>query len=256
MKTQEEQIVQVLEALVRDEGADLERRHGTTALARAREIETALVPHLRGRPMYDGIWSEFRQEPGEATSMLVEAVKRLLGANAVLSAQIKPLLKAFRQATGASTEINTGGGAYVGGNVEVKNGDFVGRDKHTTTTRITGDGNVVGNDSSATVIKQQGADATAIAQAFADLYTAVAQQRGLSPAAKADVQAELQEVETEIRKGQGADEGFIRRRLRSIRSMAPDIYDVIITTFANPVAGLGMVARKVAEKMRAEAEAE
>jgi hypothetical protein len=38
--------------------------------------------------------------------------------------------------------------------------------------------------------------------------------------------------------------------------MAPDIYDVIITTFANPVAGLGMVAKKVAEKMRAEAETE
>jgi hypothetical protein len=256
MKTQEEQIVQVLEALVRDEGADLERRHGTTALARAREIETTLVPHLRGRPMYDGIWREFRQEPDRAAPMLKMALDMLLGANAALAAQMKTLLSAYRQATGASTEINTGGGAYVGGNVEVQSGDFVGRDKHTTTTTITGDGNVVGNDSSATIIKPQGADATAIVQAFADLYTTVARQPGLSPAAKADVKAELQDVETEIRKGQGADEGFIRRRLRSIRSMAPDIYDVIITTFANPVAGLGMVAKKVAEKMKAEAEAE
>jgi hypothetical protein len=184
--------------------------------------------------------------------MLVEAVKRLLGANAVLSAQIKPLLKAFRQATGASTEINTGGGAYVGGNVEVQNGDFVGRDS----IRVAGDGNIIGDHGRTTTIKQQGADATAIVQAFADLYTAVARQPSLSDQDKVDIQAELQEVEEELEKGEAAREGFIQRRLRSIRNMAPDIYDVIITTFANPVAGLGMVARKVAEKMKAEAEAE
>ena len=202
--------------------------------------------------MYDGIWREFRQEPEQAAPMLKTALDMLLGANAALAAQLETLLKAYRQATGASTEINTGGGAYVGGNVEVQNGDFVGRDS----IRVAGDGTIFGDHGRATVIKQQGADATAIAQAFADLYTTVARQPDLAPDDKNDIQAELQEVETEIKKGQSADEGFIRRRLRSIQSMAPDIYDVIITTFANPVAGLGMVAKKVAEKMKAETEAE
>jgi hypothetical protein len=34
--------------------------------------------------------------------------------------------------------------------------------------------------------------------------------------------------------------------------MAPDILDVVLATFANPVAGAGMVIKKIAEKMKAD----
>jgi hypothetical protein len=81
----------------------------------------------------------------------------------------------------------------------------------------------------------------------------VAQKPDLAPQEKADVQAELQEVEQELRKGEQADETFIQRRLRNVKRMAPDILDVVLTTFANPVLGMGMVAKKVAEKMKADA---
>jgi hypothetical protein len=35
--------------------------------------------------------------------------------------------------------------------------------------------------------------------------------------------------------------------------MAPDILEVVLATMANPAAGLGLVATKVANKMQAEA---
>jgi hypothetical protein len=183
--------------------------------------------------------------------MLINAVQLLLAADAALARRMDSLLDKFHQTTGESTHINTGGGAYVGGNVDVQHGDFVGRDKRTTT--ITGDGNVVGDHSSSHVVKQQGADAAALARAFADFYTAVQQQPDLPPQDKADVQAELEEVEAELQKGEEANEGFIRRRLRHVQRMAPDIYDVVIATFANPIAGLGLVAKKIAEKMKTDA---
>jgi hypothetical protein len=200
---------------------------------------------------YASLWRQFQADPVEQAEILAAIIKSVLDTNAALARRMNSLLDEFHRATGESKTVNTGGGAYVGGNVDVQDGDFVGRDKQTTT--ITGDGNVVGDHSSSTVVKQQSADAAAIARAFADFYTAVQQQPDLPQQDKADVQAELEEVETELQKGEEANEGFIRRRLRNVQRMAPDIYDVVIATFANPIAGLGLVAKKIAEKMKADA---
>jgi len=251
MTKQAEQIVNVLAEVIPDEGASLRQRHGPAALAAAKAIRGELAPRLENNDLTVQAWQAFQQSPQATAWLLTQAVQLLLADDAALARRMDRLLDAFHQATGASTTVNTGGGAYVGGNVAVTNGDFVGRDKRTTT--ITGDGNVVGDHSSSRVIKQQGADAAAIARAFADFYTAVQQQPDLPPRDKADVQAELEEVETELQKGEEANAGFIRRRLRHVQRMAPDIYDVVLATFANPIAGLGLIAKKIAEKMKADA---
>jgi hypothetical protein len=240
-----------LAEVVPDEGTTLRQRHGPAALATAEKIRGELVPRLEENTGYASLWRQFQADPVEQAEILAAIIKSVLDTNAALARRMNSLLDEFHRATGESKTVNTGGGAYVGGNVDVQHGDFVGRDKRTTT--ITGDGNVVGDHSSSHVVKQQGADAAAIARAFADFYTAVQQQPDLPPQDKADVQAELEEVETELQKGEEANEGFIRRRLRHVQRMAPDIYDVVIATFANPIAGLGLVAKKIAEKMKADA---
>ncbi len=172
---------------------------------------------------------------------------------AVMAAHLDALLQAYQQATRYTTTVNTGGGACVGGNVDVKGSDFVGLDKHITITIITGNGNVIGDHGSSTVIKQQGANAEALARAFAAFYTAVQRKPDLPPEDKEDRHAELQEVETLLQKGGEAREAFIRWRLRNVARMVPDIYDLVLTTFANLVARLGLVAKKVTEKMKTEA---
>ena len=131
-------------------------------------------------------------------------------------------------------QIDTGGGAYVGRKVTVEGGDFVGRDQ----------------------FKTVGLSGPEIADLFEPIYAAIEARRDTSPDDRADIKAEVEEVQAEATKGEAADEGFLARRLRNLKRMAPDILDVVLAALANPAAGLGTVARKVAEKMRAEAGAE
>lgn len=243
-----QEIVEVVGELVLDDGETLEQLHGSRALAVAQEMVTTLAPRLENNPAYAPLWQQFQAAPQEQAPALEGILKVLLNADAALARRLDKLLDEYRQAKGsARSEINTGGGAYVGGSVSVSGGDFVGRDK----TTITGDGNVIGDHSSSTVIKQ-GVDPEAVARAFRALYSAVEQKPNLPPQDKADLKAELQELETEVVKGEDADEGFIARRLRYIKRMAPDILEVVVATLINPVSGISTVAKKVAERMRQE----
>jgi hypothetical protein len=129
-------------------------------------------------------------------------------------------------------------------------GDVVGRDKNTSAS---GEGFAIsGNVTGSKIINSKVSNASNVSNFFLPIYRAVEDSQ-LTPVEKNDLKAEIADVETEIEKGDAADESFLTRRLHSIERMAPDILDVILTTFANPVAGLGMIAKKVAEKMRAEA---
>ena len=145
----------------------------------------------------------------------------------------------------AVPHIDTGGGAYIGGNVRVGR-DFIGRDQ----VRITGDGNVVGDHSSATVVKTTGLDAAQAAALFARVYAAIVDHPGMSPQEKQDLQAEVQEVQQETARGEEANESFLAHRLRNIERMAPDILDVVVATLLNPVAGIAAAARKVAQRIK------
>ena len=97
-----------------------------------------------------------------------------------------------------------------------------------------------------------------IQQLFDTVYSRIESRPQTSPAAKEDLRAEVQEVQitiTEaIEKNKEVDEGFLRRRFRNIARMAPDVVDVIVATLANPLAGLGAIVKKVAQKAKEEAQ--
>ena len=150
-----QEIVEVVGKLVPDDGVALDQAHGPQALAVARQMEAELVPCLEGDPAYAPLWWAFRAAPLQQAPALAGVLQVLLAADAALARRLDALLERYRQAKGASgTTIRTGGGAYVGGSVTVHGGDFVGRDKREV--HITGDGNVVGDGSSATVVKRTG----------------------------------------------------------------------------------------------------
>ena len=154
-----------------------------------------------------------------------------------------------------SNKTDTGGGAYIGGSVNTGGGDFVGRDKIVKAERggvavggnisgstiITGNGNLVGS----TINRQT--------QYIQQIFEAIDRKTDLPEAEKSDLKAEFEELQKEDAKGKQADETFIARRLRNIRRMAPDILEVVTAAIANPLAGFGVVAKKVVEKMKAEA---
>lgn len=133
-----------------------------------------------------------------------------------------------------------------------KGQDYVGRDRIVSG----GAGSVVigGDATNNTIITGNNNQANVVHNAFQPIYRAVEESK-LPTTDKADITAEVKEIEAEVKKGADADESFLARRLRNIQRMSPEILDVALATFANPVAGLGMVAKKVAEKMKAEADA-
>lgn len=101
-----------------------------------------------------------------------------------------------------------------------------------------------------------GLDATEIQSLFDKIYTAIEAGNGASPSDKDDIKAEVQEIELIVTeaatKAQPIDETFLARRFRNIARMAPDILDVVVATISNPLAGLGVAAKKIAEKAKEE----
>jgi hypothetical protein len=252
MRTEAEQIVKVLAEIVPDGGADLNPQ----ALAHAQAIRGEIVPRLEANELTARAWQAFQQSAQAAA--LIPAVQLLLGVDAALAARLDAQLQAYRQAQAAGKQetrtvtasgersvaiggdarenefntgdqVDTGGGAYIGGGVTVNGGDFVGRDK----------------------IVQQATDAVALAQAFGELYARIQQ---LPQAQRTQARQEVATLQQEVAaQGQQVSESFVRERLRNLQRMAPDILDVVLATFANPVAGAGMVIKKIAEKMKSEA---
>jgi hypothetical protein len=77
-------------------------------------------------------------------------------------------------------------------------------------------------------------------------------RKDLLPGVKTDLKDNVAKVADEVSKGEQADSGRLERLLNVILSIAPDIFDVAIATLANPLAGLGLVAKKIGERAKVE----
>jgi hypothetical protein len=85
-----------------------------------------------------------------------------------------------------------------------------------------------------------------------DMEEWIDSRQDLLPAAKTDLKDNVAMVADEVSKGKQADSGRLERLLNVILSIAPDVFDVAIATLANPLAGLGLVAKKIGERARVE----
>jgi hypothetical protein len=113
---------------------------------------------------------------------------------------------------------------------------------------VSGSNVVAGNNNRLTI--KQGASADEIAKAFSTLFQAVvAKPEGPK---KMMAQTAVQELEVESAKGEKAEEGKVQEWFEVLAGMAPDIWEVAVDTFTNPIKGLSTVFKKVAEKAKAE----
>jgi hypothetical protein len=95
-----------------------------------------------------------------------------------------------------------------------------------------------------------------VGQLFLDIYRDIDKRPATSPTVKEDLKAEVKEIQSTVseaaQKKEKVDEGFLSRRFRNIARMAPDVLDLVVAMLANPLAGLGVAARKIAEKAKAQ----
>lgn len=118
------------------------------------------------------------------------------------------------------------GGINIKGNVSIKGGKVAGRDnveKNITNVHIS----------------------------FAPVYHALKENATVPPRVKNKVEADVKQIEKEVKKGDAAKVSFIQQRLENIEKMAPDIADVVMAALQNPVAGISVALRKVLAKMQA-----
>jgi cell division septum initiation protein DivIVA len=98
-----------------------------------------------------------------------------------------------------------------------------------------------------------------IKQLFDQIYTAIEGRAEIPSADKEDLKAEVKEIQTVVteaaKKNEKVDEGFLSRRFRNIARMTPDLLDVVVATLGNPLAGLGVAVKKIAEKAKDETRA-
>jgi hypothetical protein len=177
-----------------------------------------------------------------------------------------PLRDVEAQAEGkADRQIDTGGGAFVGGNVNTGGGDFVGRDKVVHGDEVHGDkvggdkitvgdisgssGVAIGRGARATVTHGLGGDE--LASLFAAVYRQVEARREDPDVDKEELAGVVQQVEAEAAKGEAANPAKVERWLGNLAAMAPDILDVTVACLTNPAAGVAAVIRKVAERAKA-----
>jgi hypothetical protein len=69
---------------------------------------------------------------------------------------------------------------------------------------------------------------------------------------KENLKANVKKIEAETSKGKDADPNRLTKWLNVIAVMAPDIFDVAVTTLINPAAGLGLVVKKVGDRAAVE----
>ena len=119
-------------------------------------------------------------------------------------------------------------------------------------SHVSGEVNVAGGNIS--IHKTNGLSAAQLGKLFSQLYTTIDARPATPPADKADLKAEVQEVQSAVTqavaKKEKIDENFLARRFRNIARIAPDVLDVVVATLGNPLAGLGVAVKKIAEKAK------
>ena len=133
-----------------------------------------------------------------------------------------------KPATAKRTSVRVGNISNISGKVNVAGGNIT---THETTT---------------------GLSAAEIKGLFDQLYTKIDARPDTPLTDREDLKAEVKEIQATVmeaaKEDKPVDESFLARRFRNIARMAPDILDVVVATLANPLAGLGIAIKKIAEK--------
>jgi hypothetical protein len=129
-----------------------------------------------------------------------------------------------------------------------KNGISAGNNSIVIGGNVQSSNIVLGNNNT---VKNQSIN---IGQLFKSISHEVDNYPYLGPADKDDIKAELQEIQTALEKPD-PDEGFLARRFRNIKRMAPDIVEVAFETLKNPLGGVAEIIKRVAKKMAEDASA-
>jgi hypothetical protein len=133
--------------------------------------------------------------------------------------------------------------------------------KRTTTSHSSSGDNITIKDISggAAVAAGRGASATAQTTTSSEVVTTfnewrvqieqkIDAQPNLTTDDKQDLKQQVGKIKAEAIKGKQADPGRLEKLLNTLAVMSQDIFDVAVTTLANPLLGIGLAVKKINEK--------
>jgi len=159
-----------------------------------------------------------------------------------------------KETEGQSGGVNISGGSATAG------GDITGRDKVTH-----GDSQTMGDiGAGAAVAAGRGASAQVasssdlaalLTQWRAQIEAKIDAQPDLSAEDKKDLKEQVVKIETEAAKGEQVEPSRLEKLINTLSVMGPDIFDVAVTTLANPLSGIGLVLKKIGDRAKLERQA-
>ncbi|MBX2998773.1 MAG: caspase family protein [Caldilineaceae bacterium] len=187
-------------------------------------------------------------------------VALLLGGKGLSKGEIAPDPLETSTAASRSEQVNTGGGAYIRGNVNVK-GDLVGRDKITYGDDVRGDkvsgdkinvGNISGSPGfniGSGSVTNSGISAEDLDRLFLPLLEAV--QSG-PPESRREAVQTVQALKAEAARGEKADDGRMARLIDKLVDLVPGGVAALVSAFGSPIlSGLvGPVTKYALERLR------
>ena len=124
-----------------------------------------------------------------------------------------------------------------------------------TISGVRGEINIAGGDISIQKTST-GLSVAEIGKLFEQIYSNIEARPNTLPSKKMDLKSEVQEVQSAVTQAatkiEEMDENFLSCHFRNIARMAPDILDVVVATLGNPLAGIGVAIKKIAEKAKEE----
>ncbi len=69
---------------------------------------------------------------------------------------------------------------------------------------------------------------------------------------KSDVKKQVKTIQETLLSDKGGNPGRIEKLINTLAIMSPDIFDVIVASLANPLAGIGLVIKKINDKAKIE----
>ena len=132
------------------------------------------------------------------------------------------------------SSVNTGGGAFVGGNVSTS--QFVGRDQVV-------EGDYVHGSQSGLA----GEDLAVLAASFQQVHAQIAATSARDKDADSEILTGVaNRLEEEASKGEDADPDAIKRGLGTLAKLAPDVLEVAVNALTNPGAAVASAVRVAA----------
>ncbi len=160
--------------------------------------------------------------------------------------EIEPEPGAFTGQPAMSTVISTGGGAFIGGNLDNRDGTFIGRDSIVYGDRVYGDkvlgdkttfGDITGSNIGVIGRVEQstvtvGIPAVDLERLFAPLLAAVQQ---VDPPLRQATEQITQELKAETGKGKQADDTRLARLVNGLIGLVPGAVAAVVSAFASPI---------------------